>query len=173
MQARQYPLLKEGQPRRSKNVTLPQRHRRGVGRSNNGFMSDPRFALAEVALHFLVGLSDPSLKEGGYLALASGYGWISREVRDSPRFGILKIRRQLRQLWHVAGGKSPPASSRCPRIQVVAITSAGWRQGWMWLHLPQFSSLSWRKPAHDPSCIPANRYRPGSSHLRSGETRAC
>jgi hypothetical protein len=58
-QSRQYPLLKEGQPRRSKNATLPYRNRRGVGRADNRFeekrrlMSDlPRFALVRVALHF-------------------------------------------------------------------------------------------------------------------------
>ena len=45
-----YPLLKEGQPRRSKNVTLPQSHQRGVGRSDNALLYDlPRFALAKVA----------------------------------------------------------------------------------------------------------------------------
>ena len=50
----QYPLLKEGQPRRSKNATLPHSNRRGVGRSDNGSpcYDLPRFALAEVALHF-------------------------------------------------------------------------------------------------------------------------
>jgi len=34
-EAANIPSFKEGQPRRSKNVTLPQRHRRGVGRSDN------------------------------------------------------------------------------------------------------------------------------------------
>jgi len=34
------PSFKEGQPRRSKNVTLPQRNRRGVGRSYNGFAQE-------------------------------------------------------------------------------------------------------------------------------------
>ena len=39
------PLLKEGQPRRSKNVTLPQRHRRGPWGGQTTYMT-PRFALS-------------------------------------------------------------------------------------------------------------------------------
>jgi hypothetical protein len=65
-----YPLLKEGQPRRSKNVTLPQSHRRGVGRSDNALLYDlPRFALAKVAWYLLRGLNDPSLRRGNPEAL--------------------------------------------------------------------------------------------------------
>jgi hypothetical protein len=63
--------MKEGQPRRFKNATLPSRDRRGEGRSDNGVSANegqcydlPHLAPAKVALHLLEGLGDPSLRRG-------------------------------------------------------------------------------------------------------------